>query len=86
MRYVIILLAAMLTACQNAEPLVTSKTTNPTVKVDTLFTKDGCTIYRFEDRWEYHYFVKCENTSAVLSRQSCGKNCTREETIQTEYQ
>jgi hypothetical protein len=37
-----------------------SETSNATYTVDRLFTHDGCTVYRFADRSEYRYFVRCE--------------------------
>lgn len=47
-------------------------------QVETLFTHDGCTVYRFHDI-RYRYFVKCENgdasTTSSYSVQS-GKTTT----------
>lgn len=43
--------------------------------VDTLFTKDGCTVYRFEDDGYHRYFTNC--SGSTMTKQSCGKNCTR---------
>jgi len=82
---IILLLSLALTACNGVDPINTSKTNNPTAEVDTLFTKDGCTVYRFYDRMSFHYFVKCSNESTAISRQYCGKNCQKDEPIQTEY-
>jgi hypothetical protein len=53
------------------------QTENPNFKVDFLFEKDGCKVYRFLDG-NYHYFTNCTETSSTVS---CGKNCHREENI-----
>jgi hypothetical protein len=47
---------------------------NAEYKVDTLFSKDGCTVYRFHDGG-YRYFTNCVGSTEW--RVSCGKNCTR---------
>lgn len=52
-------------------------------QVDTLFTKDGCTVYRFGDNGASRYFARCENTASVEWRESCGKNCTRSVEVPT---
>ena len=77
------LLLVPLAACVN-EPIATVPSNNPDVQVDTLFTHDGCTVYRFRDG-PYQYFVKCqgERTASTISTLSCGKNCRYEDTIQS---
>lgn len=47
--------------------------------VDTLFTVDGCTVYRFRDLGSARYFTNCSGSTEW--RESCGKNCVREVSI-----
>ena len=81
------LLTAGLAACSK-EPQKTEHSTNPKIAVDTLFSHDGCTMYRFEDGGQDHYFARCGNNVDVSSAYTttCGKNCfvTRDESIRTE--
>lgn len=73
----ITILVLPLIAC-GKPPIATTRTENPEVSVDTLFTKDGCTVYRFNDAG-YKYFVRCESgSSSTQGLESCGKNCTRD--------
>jgi hypothetical protein len=58
----------------------TAASTNANVDVERLFTADGCTVYRFYDNGEHHYFSKCKGAirsevDSTVSR-SCGKGCT----------
>lgn len=73
-----------LTACkQEREPETTIHTGNG-YRVSKLFTHEGCTVYRFYDGND-RYFTKCESqTSATNWQESCGKNCTRAQSISTE--
>lgn len=43
--------------------------------VQKLFTTDGCTVYRFFDNGNSHYFTNCTSTVSQHT-ESCGKNCT----------
>jgi hypothetical protein len=82
-RHLACILAAPLFAC--VEPAVaTAPSNNANIEVDTLFTHDGCTVYRFHDG-TYHYFVRCRDaqSASTLSRVPCGKNCTRPDEIPT---
>ena len=73
----------LLTGCEKT-PVNRTGTNNPEVLVDTLFTHEGCTVYRFTDSGHFHYYTKCNTgTSETLSTQSCGKNCTQQESIQS---
>lgn len=45
-------------------------------RVTKLFTKDTCTVYRFFDYGEAHYFTDCGTTISSKSK-SCGKSCVR---------
>lgn len=44
--------------------------------VDTLFTKDGCTVYRFYDHGNARYFTNCSGSTEW--RESHGKGQTRQ--------
>jgi hypothetical protein len=78
------LVATSFMGCVATEPVATSPSNNPDLHVDTLFTHDGCTIYRFRDL-AYHYYVRCQDASPAqtISTLGCGKTCRREEVIQT---
>lgn len=82
------MLTAVLAAGCTKDPEKVEQTTNPKVAVETLFTHDGCTVYRFDDGRD-HYFARCDNRTEVVATrtESCGKNCTRnvDENIGTEY-
>lgn len=82
------ILTAVLAAGCTKDPERVERTTNPKVDVETLFTHDGCTVYRFDDGRD-HYFARCDNRSEVVAQhnESCGKGCTRsvDENISTEY-
>lgn len=51
-------------------------------QVVELFTKDGCTVYKFRDNGDRHYFTNCNGSTST--QQDCGKHCTKEEEISTE--
>lgn len=80
-----------LCGCEKA-PEAVYRTSNPEVRVERLFTEDGCTVYRFEDSGRNHYFAKCEAGKKVTTisqhGESCGKNCHRtvDENIETTEQ
>lgn len=81
-----LLLALLLAGCVR-EPLETSSTDNREFNVDTLFTKDGCTVYRFVDGSHSRYFVRCEGgQSRVEWTEACGKNCSRPVAVPTARQ
>lgn len=72
-----VLLAAALTGCvKRAE---STQQVNGEFAVDTLFVKDGCTVYRFYDGTAARYFTNCRGTATW--RESCGKNCIRDQAI-----
>jgi hypothetical protein len=70
----ILILAALLAGCAK-DPEATQQV-NAQFKVDTLFTKDGCTVYRFSDDGRYRYFTNCRGN--VAWKEGCGKNCTHD--------
>jgi hypothetical protein len=75
------LLAIPLLACVN-DPVATTPSNNADVRVDELFTHDGCTVYRFRDG-AYHYYVRCKGEPAVRSLSCLGKGCNEDDSIPT---
>lgn len=78
----------LLSACaKKALPVESNSSNNPEIRVDTLFTKDGCTMYRFYDAGYYRYYVRCTGavSSSTLWNETCGKACSREVAIPTGY-
>lgn len=76
----IILIAFVLLSACNKPAKEISSTNNAQITIELLFEKDGCKVYRFEDRY-YRYFTNC--TGGVSWNETCGKNCSREVNIQT---
>lgn len=69
----------LVTSCQR-QAETSSQTSNPEVKVETLFRHDGCTVYRFRDGGNDHYYVRCSDgyvRADTSISESCGKACTR---------
>ena len=52
-------------------------------EVQTLFTHEGCTVYRFYDDRTV-YFVKCENGSARTSEEHMEGKVTVQNSVSTE--
>lgn len=80
----ILLAVVALTACKKE-----AESTTPVgrdFKVDKLFTHEDCTVYRFSDGGNLRYYARCgPDTSASTSwRESCGKGCTLDQTLQTQ--
>lgn len=50
------------------------------VQIEKLFTHDGCTAYRFYDGRTVH-FVRCGARTETTWNRSCGKSCTRTESV-----
>lgn len=71
MKYLIIAVMLFLAGCQ--KPASESKSSG-NFNVETLFTHDGCTVYRFQDDRTV-YFTNC--TGATQYQENCGKNCSR---------
>jgi len=82
------LLTAVLAVGCTKEPEKVEHSTNPRVEVATLFTHDGCKVYRFADGGRDHYFARCGDKAETISPKttSCGKNClsTWDENIRTD--
>jgi outer membrane biogenesis lipoprotein LolB len=78
-----VIAVALLLAC-GVPAERSEQTTNQNVRVDRLFTHDGCTVYRFEDAGYFRYFVRCDNGSAHVEwTEGCGKNRTRSVDVPT---
>lgn len=72
MKKLIVMLALVILAgC--TKPAEKAHQVNTNFKVETLFTHDGCTVYRFEDG-RVHYFTDCSGSTSTTA--SCGKGCT----------
>jgi hypothetical protein len=76
----VVAVLALLAGCGDPG-LSTSTGDNPRVPVTKLLTQDGCTVYRFPDAGREHYFTNC--TGSVSTIVSCGKNCRREDRMET---
>jgi hypothetical protein len=72
--------------CFHNNALHTTQTENPDFVVDHLFTHDGCDVYRFTDNHPV-YYVNCHgqggDTASTDQSISCGRGCTRSETVVT---
>lgn len=80
MKFIIIAIAVILVACTK-DPVSKSNTNNATIQVETLFTHENCTVYRFVDD-RPQYFVKCKTTNVAAGTinthtEYCGKGCTK---------
>lgn len=82
----LVLVAAVALGGCMTPPVASAQTDNEQVAVDTLFTHDGCTMYRFRADYRYHYYARCSGSQPevqTMSPVSCGKNCVRDETVAT---
>lgn len=87
-REAIILTALVLLAgCKSERIPEASAPVGVGYRVDRLFTHEGCTVFRFVDGGYSRYFTRCDSAAAagVSWTESCGKNCTRTESIPTVY-
>jgi len=82
MRYLILLLVLVLAGCceDNASSRAV-KTEDPDLRLTYLFEQDGCKIYRFYDRWDYHYFNTCGQTMNARTVRSGKTTSHHEENI-----
>lgn len=76
-RFVLIAMLVLATGCaKNAERTDTKGVGG--FRVETLFTHDGCTVYRFEDM-RTRYYAKCVNADATtMTTQPAGKSSFQE--------
>lgn len=81
---VFIAVLIVLAACAK-HPDRSTSTDNVEFTVDTLFTYEGCTVYRFKDAGRNIYYANCGTSVEVQYQHSCGKGCTRNNQITTEY-
>lgn len=65
------------------DPVKVDGTNNNQVQVQTLFTKDGCTVYRFFDMGHAVYYVVCEGKSAMATWPQPEGKTTIPMTVQT---
>ena len=78
MKYVLLVAAAVLLTACNRDPEST-QSVGLGFKVETLFTVDGCTVYRFADGG-YKYFTNCRGNTQW--QENCGKACTKDVKIE----
>ena len=77
-----ILLLSALFGCTKAPESVNQ--VNSEFRVETLFTHEGCTVYRFYDGGEERYYTNCQGQTIVEQSYQCGKmRCRRIENINT---
>ena len=83
MKTMVILLGFSILAGCTKEAVTTNTTNNSEFEVEELFTNKQCTVYRFYDNGDSHYYTDC---SEVISRESylCGKSrCSKSVSIKT---
>lgn len=73
----LLLASVALAACQKAPEQSAHK---GEFNVETLFTHEGCTVYRFEDDRTV-YYTDC--VGQAQSQHNCGKNCTSTDIVTT---
>lgn len=61
----------LLTGC--AREAERSESAGREFTVDTLFTKEGCTVYRFYDAGYYRYFTNCSGSTMSTISTGSGK-------------
>ena len=79
----IIAVSTVLVGCEKPAESMTIKGAG--FKVETLFTHEGCTVYRFSDAARFRYYANCESgpRSTTMWTESCGKNCEHDVEITT---
>lgn len=82
-KLLVALLALGLFGCTN-KAVETTQTNNVAIPIETLFKHDGCTMYRFLDAGNFHYFAKCGNTSTVSHTSGNARGGSKHESIPTE--
>jgi hypothetical protein len=78
---ILVLISCIGMAGCNQPAEIVSSSTNPKVPVETLFSHEGCTVYRFYDGGRNHYFARCPGVTETVGQysQTCGKGCVRTE-------
>lgn len=87
-KYFLIFLVLFIYGC-SVDPELTEKTSNNNIKLDLLFEKDGCKIYRFKDAGHYIYWTNCGGNISrgnISWTQSSGKGTKKyqNETVEGE--
>lgn len=65
--FIFSMIALALAACTKRPE--SSQQVNGSFEVDTLFTKDGCTVYRFFDTGYWRYFTNCKGATAWIEHE-----------------
>lgn len=72
------LAVVLLASCETKQVEEVKTSTNPTYKVEKLFTVDGITVYRFEDNSRYVYFTNRTGNVEYTRTHRAGKVVTTE--------
>lgn len=72
------LAVVLLASCETKQVEEVKTSTNPTYKVEKLFTVDGITVYRFEDNSRYVYFTNRTGNVEYTRTHHAGKVVKRE--------
>lgn len=80
MRTILIILI-FFSSCSKTGTQVSVENSTDFYDVKLLFTRNGCDVYRFQDRLQDIYFTTCKGEVSYQER--CGKNCTRNVTVPT---
>lgn len=76
-----LILALFLLGCDPTPAQTSSTSSNTAIRVDLLFEHDGCRAYRFSADKQFHYYVRCKDSTLTSDRKPCGEDCTRIEEI-----
>lgn len=73
----IIAVSAILVGCE--KPAESTAFRGAGFKVETLFTHEGCTVYRFADVGNFRYYTNCKSGhhNTTVWNESCGNGCSR---------
>lgn len=81
-RGLLIASALMLSACSKPSEEAKMVGTGE-IKVERLFTHEGCTVYRFTD-YRFVHYANCSGTTTTTENYPCGKStCTRDVSVAT---
>lgn len=81
MRIFLGLIAVALVAGCAKEPESVATVGAGGVQAETLFTHEGCRVYRFSDNGRYVYYTNCSGSAKWA--ENCGKNCIRNVNVPT---
>lgn len=76
-KFLIIILLVSLSSCspKKSTPVIVQDAQDD-FRVSKLFKYENCTLYRFMDDGNWHYFSNCGEVESNRT-ESCGKNCTK---------